>query len=521
MFGCYICGCQLSNIAIVRSHLQNHFILGELSFPIKCKQPHCKSSFRTIFNFVRHLRSFHHNNDETPYESVTELPCSSDSSVVGECDDDVILPPIHGDRQRQCLRQLQLEGAALVAALRANSSIPYSVIPNIVTSVNSMLDMTVDSCVGEMLSLVEKAGVSRDTLSSVSASLKQHSDTLSQPLSFLASRYKQDSYFEAHPMAVTPQTVTLGLRLETSEGITRTVYDTYQYVSIEATLRSLLMNRDYVNLLIDDRCKPGLISDCRDGFLYKHHPLLNDASKCSIAIELYYDGMGTTNPLRGQSAMYNVGVFYFVIKNLPNIVNSCFSNVHLVAMCYCPDLKMYGFDAILSRFVSEMIQLSTVGFDGTFPVLGTRTVYVSLLQVAGDNLALNGMLGFIESFSVDYFCTICYCTQEDIQHKFHENEFELRSVGKYNADVDQKCGLSCRGVKRKCVLNDIPHFHATNNFSLDIMHTILEGIVPVELSCVLFYLCREHRSVSLLDISKRVDRFWGVINVDKCNKLPS
>jgi len=32
--------------------------------------------------------------------------------------------------------------------------------------------------------------------------------------------------------------------------------------------------------------------------------------------------------------MCNVGVFYFIVKNLPNAVNSCFANVHLVALCY-------------------------------------------------------------------------------------------------------------------------------------------------------------------------------------------
>lgn len=39
--------------------------------------------------------------------------------------------PIHSEQVRKSLADIQLEGTAMVAALRANSNIPYSVIPNI------------------------------------------------------------------------------------------------------------------------------------------------------------------------------------------------------------------------------------------------------------------------------------------------------------------------------------------------------------------------------------------------------
>ena len=141
---------------------------------------------------------------------------------------------------------------------------------------------------------------------------------------------------------------------------------------------------------------------------FKQHPILSDCSKLSIAIQLFYDGMGTTNPLRGQSSLYNVGVFYYVVKNLPNIVNSCFANVHLLALCYAVDLKSYGYENVLNRFVVEMTRLSTDSFDGDFPIIGHRKIHVTLLHVAYDNLALNGLFGFTESFSCDFFCTVCY-----------------------------------------------------------------------------------------------------------------
>jgi hypothetical protein len=58
---------------------------------------------------------------------------------------------------------------------------------------------------------------------------------------------------------------------------------------------------------------------------------------------------------------------------------------------------------ILDKFVDEINNLHRNGFVVDLPGTGSRTVYASLCQVTCDNLALNSMLGFIESFSADFF----------------------------------------------------------------------------------------------------------------------
>jgi len=168
-----------------------------------------------------------------------------------------------------------------------------------------------------------------------------------------------------------------------------------------------------------------------------------------------------------------------------------------------------------------MKHLSTDGFE----MMGSQ-VYVSLVQAACDNLALNGLLGFTESFSADYFCTMCLATQEDIQLKFYEREFKLRTESEYHADLDviacsKQTSLGCsHGVKRDCILNEIPHFHVTRNYSLDIMHIILEGIVQVELSCVLHHLINVQHYLTYDVLSAKITSFWGAIDVERCNKPP-
>ena len=134
-------------------------------------------------------------------------------------------------------------------------------------------------------------------------------------------------------------------------------------------------------------------------------------------------------------------------------------------MCYSEDLKCYGFDPILSKFFDEIKLLLHTGISVQLPDTGMSTVYASLCQVTCDNLVLNGMLGFVESFSCDYFCTLCYTTQESIQTKFRAENFQKQTVAEYDNDVSsisvaQQQGRNhSRGVKHTCVLNSIEGYH--------------------------------------------------------------
>ena len=348
MLRCCVCDDTFSKISSLRVHLQTHLRLGELKFPVRCVQSECKSSFATVFNFMRHLKTYH-KGDETSCD-VKYVP-SHDSDVVVE-GDHVDVQPVHTDCDKACLQAIQSEACALVAYLRGSSSVPYSVIPTIIDCFHIVIGMTVSTAHAQTMNILAESGVSADVMSTVRCAFQRQSDTLDKPLDMFSTKYKQDQYFDKHHLAVKPETVILGHRYETKNNFTRSIYDSYQYISVEATLRSLLVNSQYFDLLRQDKSRPGVISDCWDGLLYKQHPVLSDTSKFTIAIQLFYDGMGTTNPLRGQSSMCNVGVFYFVVKNMPNKFNSCFANVHLVALCYTSDIKTYGFDYILNKFVS-------------------------------------------------------------------------------------------------------------------------------------------------------------------------
>jgi hypothetical protein len=158
--------------------------------------------------------------------------------------------------------------------------------------------------------------------------------TCQMPLDFLSPVYKQDKYFEHHELFVKPEFVCFGTWYESHSGKSTLVYDTFQYVSVEKTLKSLLQSKSYVDALIEDARIPGVYQDVADGENVLQHSLFGNTNKFSIMIQLFYDGLGTTNPLRGQSnTMNNIGDFFYTVKNLPAKYNSCFANVHLLALC--------------------------------------------------------------------------------------------------------------------------------------------------------------------------------------------
>lgn len=66
-------------------------------------------------------------------------------------------------------------------------------------------------------------------------------------------------------------------------------------------------------------------------------------------------------------------------------------NIHLVALFHSGDFKKYGFDPILKPLDDDIKVLEIEGM--LVPLKGT------VFLVTGDNLAVHGLFGFVESFN--------------------------------------------------------------------------------------------------------------------------
>jgi hypothetical protein len=128
--------------------------------------------------------------------------------------------------------------------------------------------------------------------------------------------------------------------------------------------------------------------------------------------------------------------------------------------------------------------------------------------VYGRQPGYESVLGFIKSFSCDYCCLLCYATRNDTQIEFREEEFTLRTHDAYEKDLLDLARLEkssnpihFRGVKTRCVLNDLNHFKVTDNWVNDAMHTLLEGVILTTMGGLIFTMSNRCKTITFESIN--------------------
>lgn len=143
------------------------------------------------------------------------------------------------------------------------------------------------------------------------------------------------------------------------------------------------------------------------------------------------------------------------------------------------------------------IEVDTAEFKGT--------VKAGVAQVCGDNLGLNSILGYTESFSGHSVCRWCRVKKGVLRAQTVEDQLSLRNKHNYNADLFLNNPTET-GIKRECSLNRLQFYHVTDNAAPDIMHDILEGIGGFELKLVLGSLI-DQKVLTLDQVNYRLTSF--------------
>ncbi len=89
------------------------------------------------------------------------------------------------------------------------------------------------------------------------------------------------------------------------------------YVPFLETLKCMCRNVDVCTLLTEFTGRQkSHIEDFCDGSYFQSHPLFSKHPS-ALQIQVYYDEFETANPLGSKRGIHKVGVFYFVLRNLP------------------------------------------------------------------------------------------------------------------------------------------------------------------------------------------------------------
>lgn len=508
MFTCYVCQVHHNSSSLLFRHLKfQHGLYPGRTLRLKCGESGCSFVFCTYYGYKRHLSRVHKDCVDSDVISNFELETApnigaSVSQPAGVDPPETVTSHIPIEK-----RQILDMCTSVIAQIQA-TGVPESTVQCLASSMEEHVN-DIHAHAKEAVVECLSPDASKEVLEKVEDCFEQ----LENPFSHLNTESKRMRHFEEKWKIVEPVEYVLGVRFDTRRDRTSGIYrqvpvnDKVMYVPIMGSLSSMFRNREVCEAF--QRAKShqeGFYTDVNDGSYFRNHTLFSQED--ALQIQLYYDDFETANPLGSKKGVNKLGCIYFILRNLPPKLNSVLMNIHLVSLFHSEDLKKYGFDSILKPLVDDLKVLETEGMQVPF---SDRPLKGTVFQVTGDNLALHGLFGFVESFSANYCCRFCLTDKTELQSVFSEDHPSLtlhcKDLHSTHCDVlHQNPALaSVFGVKKTCLLNSLQLFHTSENYAVDIMHDLLEGVVQYELKLVFQHLFKNSISVSML--SERIVSF--------------
>ncbi|KAK3928256.1 FERM domain-containing protein 1 [Frankliniella fusca] len=508
-----------------------------------CAFLQCKKRFIHRTSMIRHFKTFHKGPNIAPSSSRSQptaleaVPSTSTfheeigsgqyghaSGFLTEDDDDddrlsVIVdggmnaspnPPANLEEE------VRKKAIQLLIDLRSTASLTGKAIERFETGCNTLLQQFSTSAKAKLSESLKEKGMSDAEISDV----LRHLD-VDNPFKGLRTIEEQLKYFSENFGLVMPEEKLLDTRIDrrldssTNTYIQCQVFESFQYISIIATLKAIVANKKYRDLLMKSSgSTDGVIRSHMDGSRYKNHAYIQ-RHKFVIHILLFFDELEVTNSLGSKTIIHKLAAFFYQILNFPPEISSELSSIFLVILAYADDLKKEGaMDRVLIPLVQELNKLASeegvpLGkFDGEEFIL--RAVIVA---VTADTLAAHDLLGFLGP-GARHFCRWCMVTRQEIRANANATGArripELHRHHLQQVALNKKFSTQC-GVKESCRLDKIPHFSCVEGNVFDCFHDLLEGIVPLIVKLVLRHYIVVKKLLTVTDFNVRVESFsYGI-----------
>lgn len=231
-----------------------------------------------------------------------------------------------------------------------------------------------------------------------------------------------------------------------------------------------------------------------------------------MQILLYIDEASITADKGNRSKKNKLCFVYCSLGNLKRKDRSTFKAINLVAIFRNTTVKQFGLNVLLRPLVDDLTKLE----EGVLMHISgiDRIVRGTLSAVIADNLGSHQIGCFKIGFSKGFRkCRFCLAVDDDIQCYFRDNQFIARDKIQH----DQHCdGLSLESIKEHLerlygitgtsILNELSHFHVIGGLPPDVIHDILEGILPFVISKVIMY-CIKSKFFTLKTLNHIIENF--------------
>lgn len=321
-------------------------------------------------------------------------------------------------------------------------------------------------------------------------------DFFAESLKNRNSVYKRDVTNKQKATFVCPKELSIGTRFErkcftdrcgAGISIPQTVQNTYQLILPSETIQSLFRSKDFChtyfteNTVLNHKCEKGKYKHFCCGEKYQKSEFFKK-NPLAAQLHLSSDEFEITSPLQSKAGVHKICAIYLTIQNLPPKYLSKENNIYLVALCNANDLKSKttDFNNLWQEIVRDIQYLETVGVE----IDGQPNLKCTLTHLSFDNLGAHQALGYVESFSSNYYCRHCVLSKDQCQRTIEEDPLLLRTKTIYNEQLriienSEKVKYDeTQGIKFYCKLNDLWEFHILDNPTADPMHDLAEGAVP-------------------------------------------
>ncbi|XP_023309772.1 uncharacterized protein LOC111691352, partial [Anoplophora glabripennis] len=242
-----------------------------------------------------------------------------------------------------------------------------------------------------------------------------------------------------------------------------------------------------------------ILSNILNGSLWEE--ILQSTKETTFPLFIYFDDFETCNPLGSHAGIYKVGAVYFTIASIPPEYISRLENIFLTLLFHSSERSEFGNKVIFNCLLEDLKYLEQNGLEIELNNQKLK-IFFAVILIVGDNLGLNSVFGFVESFSANYFCRFCTSHKSVTKHQTQLYEFDERNRGDYECHLSNKTF----GIKDICVWNELQYFHVYDNHSVDIMHDLFEGIHRYDMALFINYFIK-HNFFSINTLNSRLRYF--------------
>ncbi|KAF2885598.1 hypothetical protein ILUMI_20582 [Ignelater luminosus] len=194
--------------------------------------------------------------------------------------------------------------------------------------------------------------------------------------------------------------------------------------------------------------------------------VFNYDDKTVFPLILFFDDYEVGNALGSRAGKNKLGAVYVSLPSLPPHITSKLNNIFLFALFYSNDHKLFG-NNIFSKLIEELQYLQDNGI-----LVLNETVYFKVGLISGDNLGVHSILGSTET-----------------------------------------------GIKENCIWHNLSGFHVVDNFTVDIMHDLFEGVCNYDISGLLRAIIYSLKLFSIDTLNSRIQMF-NYTEIESSNRPP-